>query len=190
MKKISPESQIYNRIIEWSQEADILVVGIDGYSGAGKTTLANSLAHNHQDLYIIHMDDFVGTANTKEVLLPYLENNNDLELHCKPADGLSKLQTYIKDFKYQKIPMILVVEGIFLLHEEVLRTYLDKIIYIDCDKHKADERRVAREKQRWGEKYFPEDHPDYYARLFKIAYERYEELYVPIENSDMVIKLF
>jgi uridine kinase len=136
------------------------------------------------------MDDFATTANTKENLIPQIKNGNkSLKLEWKPADGLERLTKLIRDFRLEQTGKVLLIEGIFLCHEKVLRNELDKIIYLDTNKEEADKRRVKREKERWGEKYFPEDHPDSFARLFKIAFNRYEELYEPKRNADLVVSL-
>ncbi len=137
------------------------------------------------------MDDFMATANTKEHLMPQIENNTkDLILEWAPLDGLKKLRRVITDFKKsQDSGKVLIIEGIFLYHPKVIDDLVTRRIYLDIDKEVADDRRIAREKERWGEKYFPETHPDSFARLFKIAYKKYEELYKPKESADLVVTL-
>ena len=133
----------------------------------------------------------MSTANTKELLLPQIEvNSPKLDLQWAPLDGLKKLRKVIADFKLRELGnKALVVEGIFLFHPNVLNDVWDKRIYLDISKEKADTRRIIREKERWGEKYFPETHPDSFARLFKIAYKRYEELYQPKQHSDLIVQM-
>lgn len=164
------------------------IVGIEGYSGIGKTTIGKELSKNNE-IEVVHMDDFVSTANTKEELLPQLENNKrELILQWKPENGLEKLREKILDFKKKSSAKILVIEGVFLSHSDVVSDLLDKRIYLDGDKKKADERRIVREKARWEKDYFPETHPDSFARLFTLAYARYEELYQPKETADLVVE--
>lgn len=191
MKIESAVNKIITKLQHWTQGKQKLVVGIDGYSGVGKTTLAKHLAINAPNVEVIFMDDFVSTANTKERLIPQLKSNsNSLSLEWAPPDGLKKLQMYIQKFKARKKGAhMLVVEGIFLLHPDVLRDNLDKIIYLDANLKQADERRIKREKKRWGKDYFPETHPDSFARLFKIAHKRYRKLYKPKQNADVVMRM-
>ena len=175
---------------KWLYEADKnIVVCIDGYSGAGKTTILKKLAGENEFILPIYMDDCVSTANTKENLLPQIESNSsELILEWEPKDGIEKIRNIIADFK-SKVGSnkVLVVEGIFLFHPNLLNNLWDKRIYLDTNKEKADARRVIREKDRFGDKYFPETHPDSFARLFKIAFKRYEELYGPKERADLVV---
>ncbi len=183
--------KIINSVRGWVGENKKLIVGIEGYSGAGKTTLLKHLSTTYSFIQPLYMDDFVATANTKEQLEPQIESNiNHLSLEWAPKDGLEKLRKAIIDFKQNgEKSKVLIVEGIFLFHPDVLDGLWDRKIYLDADKQKADERRVVREKERWGEKYFPETHPDSFARLFKLAYHKYEELYKPKEQADLVVTL-
>ena len=52
----------------------------------------------------------------------------------------------------------------------------------------VDERRVQREKAKWGRDYFPETHPDSYFRQVMIALKRYQELYKPEASADLVLE--
>lgn len=191
MTEKNSQIEISEKIKKWLKEKNALVVGIDGYSGAGKTALLRSLADRGSFIQPIFMDDFASTANTKEQLLPQIESNSlELNLQWAPPDGLEKLRKVITDFKStEKGVRALVVEGVFLFHPNVLNDLLDKRIYLDSDKEAADKLRVTREKERWGEKYFPESHPDSFARLFKIAHKRYEELYQPRKHTDLIINV-
>lgn len=164
------------------------VVGLDGYSGIGKTTISNEIEKINPDVKVIHMDDYVVTANTKEKLEPQLKNNiKKLKLEWSSVDSKG-FEVLIEDIKSNKDKVIL-VEGIFFSHPDVLPKTFDKLVFLDGEEKLADERRVIREKERWGDKYFPETHPDSFARLFKLAWQRYKGLYKPIENSDLVIKI-
>lgn len=166
------------------------VIGLDGYSGIGKTTLANNVENLNRNIKVLHLDDYIVTANTKEKLEVHLkENKKYLELEWRNVDdnSLNSLKTDIDNFKKSESDTnILLVEGIFLLHP-MFNGLFDKIIFLDGDEKQADKRRIKREKERWGDAYFPEDHPDSFARLFKLAWQRYIELYKPIDNSNLVI---
>ena len=146
----------------------------------GKTTITNQLKELLPEIEVIHMDDYACTANTKEFLLPQLGlGTKELHLMWKPAGGLNKLRTIINRFHTRKKSGILLVEGIFLFHYEVLDGVWDKRIYLDGNMKLADARRVAREKARFGKKYFPETHPDSFARLFKLVHRRYRLICKP-----------
>ena len=183
------QAEIIKNLEGWRSE-NVLVVGLDGYSGIGKTTLCKSIAEGYSGVKKVNMDNFVTTANSKECLMPQIENKSPtLILGWKPFDGVSKLRQVIESFRDKPTEgRVLLVEGIFLFHP-ALNDLWDKRIYLDGDFKRADERRMVREKERWGDGYMSETDPDSYARLFKIAYERYLELYQPEEMVDLVLKI-
>jgi len=189
LSKIS--EQITSSLNEWLKHKGKVVVGLDGYSGIGKTTLLKYLAEKNKRIKPLFMDDFVTTANTKEKLLSQIENSSpSLSLEWRDHKGFEKIRDLIKEFKDQDTKHnILLLEGIFLFHPEVLNDVWDKRIFIDGNIGEADERRIKREKERWGLDYFPETHPDSYARLFKIAWARYLKLNNPMAKADLVIKI-
>ncbi len=85
---------------------------------------------------------------------------------------------------------ILVVEGVFMFHPELaLSKFWDKRIYLHGDISQIDERRVKREKERWGDKYFPETHPDSYFRAVTTGLKRYIDLHKPQEAADLSLRV-
>ena len=169
-----------------------VVIGIDGYSGIGKTTISNEIEKTNKNVKVLHLDDYIVTANTKEKLESHLKERKDyLELEWKNVDdkSLDSLKLDIENFRKENLDKnILIVEGIFFFHP-MFKGFFDKIIFLDGNEKESDERRVKREKARWGDKYFEEEHPDSFARLFKLAWQRYLEIYKPKEKADLVIKI-
>jgi len=162
------------------------IVAMDGYSGIGKTTISNKIGEINKTVQVLHLDDYVVTSNTKESLEPQqILNNKDLKLEWSnvKGKGFKKLQEDIKNNADKTI----LVEGVFFSHPDVLPKTFDRLIFIDGDEGLADKRRVLREKERWGNEYFPETHPDSFARLFTLAWKKYKELYDPKNNSDLTI---
>jgi hypothetical protein len=181
------ENIIIKAIADWSAKGGKLVIGIEGYSGSGKTTILKRIAEKCSFILPIYMDDFVSTANTKNNKT-ILKNDLELELTWSPVDGLEKLRTRICNFKsISEDNKVLVVEGIFLFRKDVIGDLLDKRIYLDCDNSEADKRRIKREKERWGKKYFPEDHPDSFTKYFKLAFNKHEENFKPKREADLIV---
>ena len=182
--------EIEHSLNEWLKEKDKLIVGLDGYSGIGKTTFLKYVADHDKRVKPVFMDDYITTANTKEKLMPQIERGSpSLILEWSNDNGFQEIRNVIEDFKNNDQYKILLLEGIFLYHPDTLNDIWDKRIFLDGNMKTADQRRIGRERARWGENYFPEDHPDSYARLFKIAYTRYLGLYKPKEKADAVIKI-
>jgi len=196
--------EINNRV----EDNKKLVVGIDGYSGIGKTTLLDSLIENNKDILFVYRDDFI---KPRKVTKKLLENTDDkskiMELEwCddqrirdlinkfRNSNELYTTKTYNPrtgevniDKTFDLSKKILIIEGIFLFHPKLIGDVFDLKIFIDGDMEAADQRRIKREKKRWGKDYFPHDHPDSYFKLVKIAFERYLRLYNPKELADIVV---
>ena len=184
--------KIEQQLAQWGRgRNNKLVVGIDGYSGSGKTTILKKLSEQNPNILPVYMDDFATVSmdkneaekNTKlysGILL--LKFNND--------EGLKKLQNVITEYKKDLSGgNVLVIEGVFLLYESVLAGFLDKLIYLDVDFSVSEERRIKREKERWGKNYYPENDPGSFVGGFKVNYKKYIELYNPKENADLVLKI-
>lgn len=163
------------------------VVGLDGYSGIGKTTISNELEKINNRIKVFHLDDYIVTSNTKENLEPQINSNTkELKLEWTSVDGKG-FESLVEDIEKYRDKIVL-VEGVFFSHPDILPNIFDTLIFIDGDEELADRRRVKREKKRWGDKYFPETHPDSFARLFKLAWGKYKTLYKPKENADLIIE--
>ena len=88
--------EIIKNLEKWCSE-NVLVVGLDGYSGIGKTTVSKGIMELASFVEVLHMDDYATTANTKERLLPQIEGNSpELILEWKPKDGIASLKEAIK----------------------------------------------------------------------------------------------
>lgn len=170
------------------QSSKKLVIAIDGYSGAGKTTLLKSIAEKNKDIFPVFMDDFILPIKERELLISKAEDKSKVfELQWY---DYQKIKDLISDFKNNKKDhkKVLIIEGTFLFHPKLFKNVFDVKIYLDVDFKKANKKRVEREKKRWGKDYFPEDHPDSFTRLFKIAYRRYCKEHKPEKQADFVVK--
>lgn len=196
------------KIIDWSKLKNKLVVGIDGHTGAGKTSLLSELAAINRDILPVNRDDFQISRSKFQKLyknkrhrqkLFELEMNDSAKLwkfiqtfrttnkrhKIKTYDGVTGKVNIAKVFDLSK--KIMVIEGVFIFHPKLVNKLLDKRIYIQAETKKIDKRRIAREKKRWGKDYFPETHPDSYFRQIIIALKRYRAKYKPEQMADLVL---
>ncbi len=194
-------------ITQWSLEKPKLIVAIDGYTGIGKTTLLNNLTNLNPDIITVNRDDFSISRKEMQGLLSKAEDksiiwelystnnkaienlilafhNNEANYKTKTYDPISGEISIDKTFNLTK--KILVIEGVFMFHPQLLNNLWDKRIYLEGDIQKIDERRIEREKARWGKDYFPESHPDSYFRQVITAFTRYIEEYQPEKLADLV----
>jgi uridine kinase len=201
------------KIKEWANETPgKLVIGLDGYSGVGKTTLLNHLTALNPDILAVNRDDFLFSRQSTNEKLSETEDRSVIwELQVTDDEKMGKLVAVFRDSasgihkvntynpisgeidipkQYDLSKKIMVVEGVFMFHSKLpMSNFWDKKIYLDGDIEKIDERRVKREKEKWGDKYFPETHPDSHLRAIKIALQRYFETYKPLEQADLVLKI-
>lgn len=199
-----------NSLIErWRRRGRRLVIAIDGYSGVGKSTLLRDLAVRNPNVTPVFLDDFILPGRTRLRNLQQqtdpsiafeLQWNNIAKLRrllrqFRTNPGLYRIRTYdpgtdrytrMTSFDLRK--PVLVVEGIFMFHPELLDSEWDRRIYLHLPLAVADRRRIAREKRRWGRAYVSETRPDSFARIFKIAHRRYRRTHNPKRRADVVLR--
>lgn len=202
--------KVNREITKWSREHKRLIVVIDGYAGSGKTSIANRIAELNSDCLVVHLDDFIKHWKTRKQMMDTAQDRSRVfEYKWYRYDALERLVRAFQNGRRKHICLklydfdkneftaprafdlsknILIIEGIFLLHPRHKRNTLwGKRVFLNVDLERAEERRISREKRRWGEAYLPEDHPDSYMRDFRNAYTRYLNRYKPEQNADLVI---
>lgn len=204
--------QLNEQFKTWRKGDAKLVVGIDGYAGAGKTTLVDQLGALNKDVLVVHLDDFIHHWKDRKSWMDEAKDKSRVfEYKWYRYDALEQL---IKEFKSQKAgsvkiktydfdknefdsgkefdlsKKILVVDGIFLFHpDHTVSKLLDRKVYLRIDVAKGDERRITREKQRWGKDFVEDNAPGSYVKYFKEAYLRYMNLYHPQSRADSVFEV-
>jgi uridine kinase len=186
--------QADQKIWEWAKEKPKLVVAIDGYTGVGKTTLINKLLELNPDIVHVCQDDFL--VPTK----PFIPGTHNQEEIGKIINAFKSGEQSFKTFifnpetvksdipiEYDLSKNILIVDGVFMFHPDKLNHLWDRRVYLDGDIEEIDKRRVDREKARWGEKYFPETHPDSHFRKVTLALKEYQQEFKPEKIADLVL---
>ena len=208
---MSPEKltqEANTKIKTWLNDKDKLVVAIDGYTGVGKTTLSDNLVVINPEIVAVHYDDFLISTRELNEKLRVAGTNQREEVPHHNFDEIKRLVESFKNIEkiYQtKIfnpdtgevdrlmsydfvgKKILLIDGVFMFHPGRLNNLWDKRIYLDGNTAKIDERRIKRQKERWGDKYFPETHPDSHFRQLVIALKKYRQEYQPEKIADLVL---
>ncbi|WP_407272446.1 kinase [Radiobacillus sp. PE A8.2] len=186
-------------IIPKVEQGQKVVLGIDGLSRSGKTTLVRNIEQRIQETNIftcvLHIDDYIvererryNTGNEewyeyynlqwdvewlKENLFKRLKESNELQLltYDNSTDS-QKLQTV-------KIPntCLIIIEGVFLQREE-WRNHFDFMIFLDCVRDERFNRESA-ETQTNIEKF---------EKRYWKAENYYLEAVSPIKQADLVIQ--
>lgn len=176
------------------------VVGIDGLSGAGKTTFVKELERELKKecpVTVIHLDDHIVKAERRyntgyeqwyeyyslqwdiEMLIASLfQNIHDAEeitlpFYEKPMDSIT--------YKKIKLEPIILIEGVFLQRNEWIK-YYDFTIFLDCPK----ELRYKRILKRDG---FYEGMIDKYKRRYWPAEEYYLIYEKPMEQASKIYRV-
>lgn len=172
---------LLEKLDEWKQPDHQLTVGIDGYPGVGKTSIASILEGTgarviHQDEYLLPLDQRLQLVETSE--------NLDSTIIFDFYDS-HRLRHELEDASDDEV---LVVEGVFVLDRRRYLDVWDKTVYVDSDDwDRVDIRRIAREKQRWGDQYMPETDPRSLFPKITNAYRRWAEAERPREIADLIL---
>ncbi len=186
--------QINQNIIEWLGDKPKLVVALDGHVGVGKTTVLKNLCEINPDILPVSQDDFLLVAETFvpgnnnyaeiEKLVAAFRSGQDF-FHTKIFNPASK-QSDI-DQTYDLSKKVMIVDGIFMFDPNKQDHLWDRRIYLDGDEEAIRERRIKREKARWGDKYRSEDRPDSHFGQVIRALKDYRQAYEPEKKADLVI---
>ena len=142
-------SDLLQKIKAIEPKRKTLLIGIDGFGGAGKTALSTYLHDNLPNLTIVQLDDFY---------LPKLgrpDRNRILEEVFTPLekDITTTYQVYnwVADSLDRSISInpggIVIIEGVYALHPDLV-PYYDYKIWIHCSPEVGFKRGVDRDKNR------------------------------------------
>ncbi|OAK46192.1 uridine kinase family protein [Bacillus wiedmannii] len=185
-----------NKILEQirvkSVEQSLLIIGIDGCGGAGKSTLANKIKSKFSTVTIVHMDDFylpsaqiinehptnksIGADfDWKRLLQEVLDPiSNGIEGCYKrydwETDSLAETHT---------VPAIgiVIIEGVYATRQELAEMY-DLKIWVNCPRETRIKRGIARD---------GETARDMWENNWMVAEDMYVESHKPHEFADFII---
>lgn len=211
----SPNRKIVSAIIKlikkWEKEYpdQKLIIGIDGSSGIGKSTISAEIAQR-QKVTLVQIDKFLTPWKKRKKLLNTAKNKMMVyENHWYNLKEFRKLVKLFKDPKRKKVYLIshsnidskkkkkkikyslsnkvLLVDGVFLLNNKIYGKVFDKTIFLKIPKkYLAQRRRIRYSLNHRSGKY---DSKNKYSQLFNRAWEGYLKRFKPERKSDVVVKI-
>ena len=181
------------------------IIGIDGYSCAGKTSFTEQLRKyniSERPVLVFHIDDYIrpskfryhtgyeqwvehfflqwDTSHICENLFRAIKDNKSqikLQHYCKGKDSVSE---YIYEIPSKSI---IIIEGVFLQRVE-WRKYFDYVVFMDCPREIRFQREVIRSNHSNNL-----DHViSHYRERYWAAEDYYDKTYKPLEASDVIIR--
>ncbi|WP_337017989.1 kinase [Oceanobacillus massiliensis] len=187
------------KIIPKVEHGQKVVIGVDGLSRSGKTTIVREIERHIQEKNILscvfHIDDYIVESYRRyktghEEWYEYYKLQWDVEWlkdnlfkKLKESNEL-QLLTYDNSLDLQKLHTVripdtclIIVEGVFLQRKE-WRNYFDYMIFLDCVRKERFNRESV-ETQNKIEKF---------EKRYWKAEDYYMETVSPIEQADLVIQ--
>lgn len=199
------EKEICNSILKLSSENEVIIIGIDGLGGAGKSTISERICceikNNNVHTILLHIDDFI---NVREVrynsAYPEWQCYYDLQWRYEYFTGIIKqiknrtnnnieIELYDKDndcYFSQNYDIeektVVIVEGIFLQRKELYGIF-DYMVYIDVPEDERMTRVLKRDTYIGNEQQII----DKYENRYFPAERKYFNKYHPEQSADFVI---
>lgn len=181
--------EVANKIKQTHFKNKPVIIAIDGFGGAGKSTLAKDLKKELQSAAIVEVDDFyvfgiMSDANksnfdrarlVKQVLEPLKQGR--LAAYQKSIDEDNPLSEYFE------VPQVdyLILEGVSSFHPDIAK-YVDYKIWLDISADEAKKRMMNRDKSEG------QDHGELLWSHWTDSYQAYKDLYHPESLADLIIK--
>lgn len=180
---------------------DILVIGIAGGTGSGKTTITRKLVEafgdevsviKHDNYYRAHHEmsyeersklnyDHPDSLETELMIQHIQDLKNGKEVHCPIYDFT--IHDRSEDFEIIKPTKVLIIEGILIFQNKRLCNEMDIKIFVDTDADVRILRRIIRDVRKRGRTL--ESVVDQYLTTVKPMHEQYVE--PSKRNADIII---
>ncbi|HFK1547975.1 AAA family ATPase [Bacillus albus] len=185
-------NNILEQIRVKSVEQSLLIIGVDGCGGAGKSTLANKIKNKFSTVTIVHMDDFylpsaqiVNEHPTKKSVGADFDWKRLLQEVLEPIrngiEGCYKRYDWETDSlaEAHTVPAngIVIIEGVYATRQELAEMY-DLKIWVNCPRETRIKRGIARD---------GEAARDMWENNWMVAEDMYVESHKPQEFADFII---
>lgn len=173
-------------------EQSLLIIGVDGCGGAGKSTLANKIKNKFSTVTIVHMDDFY--LPSAQIVNEHPMNKSvgaDFDWKRLLEDVLDPISNGIegcyKRYDWETdslaeshtVPAngIVIIEGVYATRQELAELY-DLKIWVNCPRETRIKRGIARD---------GEAARDMWENNWMVAEDMYVESHKPHAFADIII---
>lgn len=193
---------------------DTIVIGIAGGSASGKTTIANCIYEHFKgshSIHIIRQDDYYKdqshlsmsdrvktnydhpSAFDTDLLLSHINDLKNKKSILKPTYDY-KVHNRSDKTELLQPRDVIIIEGLFVLHEQAIRECCDMLVYVDTDDDVRFIRRLKRDMIERGRSL--DSVVDQYLNTVKIMHKQfiepskqYAHMIIPEGSNDIVIDL-
>jgi len=166
-----------------------VIVAIDGFGGAGKSTLAKDLKNELQSATVVEVDDFFlfgmkSDANKSNFDRARLEEQVLKPLkQGKPASYQKSIDVNNPLSEYFDVPQVnyIILEGVSSFHPDISK-YIDYRIWLDVSAGEAKDRMMKRDKK------FGKEHGEQLWNHWTDSYQDYKDLHRPDTLADLTVK--
>ncbi|MDP4010903.1 MAG: uridine kinase [Candidatus Roizmanbacteria bacterium] len=178
-------SDLLQNIKATKPKRETLLIGIDGFGGAGKTTLSSYLHDNLPNVTIVQLDDFylptLGRADRSRVI-----DQIFIPLE-KDMTTMYEIYDWVTDSLHRSISInpggIVIIEGVYALHQDFV-SYYDYKIWINCSPELGFKRGVDRDKMRDGI-----DNSDKWKNIWMPNEKEYVDTENPKQYADYILEV-
>jgi len=172
-------NEVVEKIREILKQKELVLVGIDGLGGAGKSTVANSIKEKIPNTTIIEMDDFYAPELTRadwdrvyEQVIELLKKGSSASYQRFDWDTKK-----LAEWHEVKPEGVVIIEGVYALHEK-LRDAYDYKVWVEAPYELRLQRGLERDGEEarswWVNEWMPKE-------------EAYKESQKPHESADIIV---
>lgn len=167
-----------------------LIIAIDGFGGAGKSTLAKELQTELESATIVAVDDFYLFGVKSDADKSNFDRARLTEQVLKPlrqggqASYQKSVSIDIPLSEYFDVPQVdyVILEGVSSLHPDIAQ-YVDYKIWLDISADDAKKRMMNRDKAQG------QDHGEEFWSHHTDSYQAYKDLHRPELTANIIITL-
>lgn len=179
---------VANKIKQMHLNKKPVIIAIDGFGGAGKSSLAKGLEKELQSATIVEVDDFYIFGKKSDADKSNFDRSRLVEQVLEPlkqGESASYQKSIDKNNPlsgYFDVPQVtyLILEGVSSLHPDIAK-YVDYKIWIDTSADEAKKRMMNRDKS------LGQDHGEQLWSHWTDSYQAYKDLHHPESLADLIV---